>query len=127
MSDKIRRFVLPNVPYLFIFWCCLKLGTAYHLAAGAGFGEKLIGMVKTVGPAFQTIAPGLIASDWLVGLAGAVILRLVVFYKIKKTPKSSERMWNTGAPDGVHRKTLNRLSIRFSKTMSYSPALNFSR
>ena len=87
MSDKIHRFVLPNIPYLFIFWCCLKLGTAYRLAAGAGFGEKLIGMVKTVGPAFQTIAPGLIASDWLIGLAGAVILRLVVFYKIKNAKK----------------------------------------
>ena len=87
MSDKIRRFILPNIPYLFIFWCCLKLGTAYRLAAGAGFGEKLIGMVKTVGPAFQTIAPGLAASDWLIGLAGATILWLVVFYKIKNAQK----------------------------------------
>ncbi|WP_444645235.1 VirD4-like conjugal transfer protein, CD1115 family [Caproiciproducens sp. R1] len=87
MSDKIRRFILPNIPYLFIFWCCLKFGTAYRLAAGAGFGEKLIGMVKTIGPAFQTIAPGLIASDWLIGLAGAVILRLVVWYKIKNAKK----------------------------------------
>ena len=87
MSDKIRRFVLPNIPYLFIFWCCLKLGTAYRLAAGAGFGEKLIGMVQTIGPAFQTITPGLAASDWLVGLAGVVILRLVVWYKIKNAKK----------------------------------------
>jgi type IV secretion system protein VirD4 len=92
MSDKIRRFVLPNVPYLFIFWCCLKLGTAYRLAAGAGFGEKLIGMVKTVGPAFQTITPGLVVSDWLVGLAGAVIIRLVVFYKIKNAKKFRKDM-----------------------------------
>lgn len=87
MNDKIRRLILPNIPYLFIFWCCLKLGTAYRLAAGAGFGEKLIGMMKTIGPAFQTIAPGLVASDWLVGLAGAVILRLVVWYKIKNAKK----------------------------------------
>jgi len=87
MSDKIRRFVLPNIPYLFIFWCCLKLGTAYRLAAGAGFGEKLIGMIKTVGPAFQAVAPGLAVSDWMIGIAGAVILRLVVFYKIKNAKK----------------------------------------
>jgi type IV secretion system protein VirD4 len=87
MSDKIRRFILPNIPYLFIFWCCLKLGIAYRLAAGADFGEKLIGMVKTVGPAFQTIAPGLAVSDWMIGIAGAVILRLVVFYKIKNAKK----------------------------------------
>ena len=87
MNDKIRRFVLPSIPYLFVLWFCLKLGAAYRLAAGAGFGKKLIGMVKTVGPAFQTIAPGLVASDWLIGLAGAVIIRLVVFYKIKNAKK----------------------------------------
>lgn len=85
--DKIRAYVLPNISYLFIFWCCLKLGTAYRLAVGAGFGEKVIAMIKTIGPAFQTIAPGLAASDWLIGLAGAVILRLVVFYKIKNAKK----------------------------------------
>ncbi len=62
-TDKIRQYVLPNIPYLFILWCCLKLGTAYRLAAGAGFGEKLIGMIKTIGPAFQKIAPGLVASE----------------------------------------------------------------
>lgn len=45
-TDKIRRYVLPNIPYLFIFWCCLKFGTAYRLAAGTGFGEKLIGMIR---------------------------------------------------------------------------------
>jgi len=87
MSDKIHRFVLPNIPYLFILWCCLKLGTAYRLAAGAGFGGKLIGMIQTVGTAFQKIAPGLVASDWLIGLAGAVIIRLVVYYKIKNAKK----------------------------------------
>jgi len=86
-TDKIRQHVLPNVPYLFIFWCCLKLGTAYRLAAGMGFGEKLIGTIITIGPAFGTIAPGLVASDWLAGIVGAVIIRLVVYYKIKNAKK----------------------------------------
>ncbi len=86
-TDKIGTYVLPNIPYLFILWCCLKLGTAYRLAAGGGFGEKLIGMIKTIGPAFQKIAPGLVAFDWLIGLAGAVIIRLVVLYKIKNAKK----------------------------------------
>ena len=43
-TDKIRKYILPNIPYLFIGWACLKLGTAYRLAAGAGFGEKLLGL-----------------------------------------------------------------------------------
>ncbi|KAJ51282.1 hypothetical protein CTM_13653, partial [Clostridium tetanomorphum DSM 665] len=38
MNDKIRRYVIPNVPYLLVLWFCLKLGTAYRLAAGADFG-----------------------------------------------------------------------------------------
>ena len=126
MSDKIHRFVLPNIPYLFIFWCCLKLGTAYRLAAGAGFGEKLIGMVKTVGPAFQTIAPGLIASDWLIGLAGAVILRLVVFYKIKNAKKFRKDVEYGSARWGTP-KDIKPFIDPVSRTTSYSPGLNFSR
>ena len=45
-TDKIRKYVLPNIPYLFIGWFCLKIGTAYRLAAGAGFGEKLLGLMS---------------------------------------------------------------------------------
>ena len=48
-TDKIRKYVLPNIPYLFIGWFCLKIGTAYRLAAGAGFGEKLLGLGQTIG------------------------------------------------------------------------------
>jgi len=87
VTDKIRKYVLPNIPYLFIFWCCLKLGTAYRLAAGADFGTKLIGTIKTIGPAFGTIAPSFVPSDWLVGIIGAVVIRLVVYYKVKNAKK----------------------------------------
>ena len=51
-TDKIRKYVLPNIPYLFIGWTCLKLGTAYRLAAGANLGEKLLGLMQTIGVAF---------------------------------------------------------------------------
>ena len=87
VTDKIRKYVLPNIPYLFILWCCLKLGTAYRLAAGADFGNKLIGTIKTIGPAFENIAPGLNYFDWLIGIAGVVIIRLVVYYKVKNAKK----------------------------------------
>ena len=41
-TDKIRKYILPNIPYLFIGWAFLKLGTAYRLAAGANAREKLL-------------------------------------------------------------------------------------
>lgn len=87
MNAKINKYVVPNLPYLFIFWFFCKLGEAYRLAAGADFGAKLIGMMKTIGPAFGTIAPGLSGFDLLVGLVGAVALRLVVCNKVKNAKK----------------------------------------
>ena len=48
------------------------------MAAGANLGEKLFGMVKTIGPVFQSYAPGLGLLDLAVGVAGAVILYFVV-------------------------------------------------
>ena len=57
MSDKIRKYLLPNIPYLFALWFCLKLGTAYRLAGGANIGLKIIGIMQTAGPALQDIAP----------------------------------------------------------------------
>ena len=86
-TDKIRKYILPNIPYLFIGWACLKLGTAYRLAAGAGFGEKLLGLGRSISPAFADFAPGLDAFDWLVGLVGAVAFRLLIYFKSKNAKK----------------------------------------
>ena len=52
MTDKLRKYVLPNIPYVFIGWVFLKLGTAYRLAAGGDFAHKLLGLGQTVGAAF---------------------------------------------------------------------------
>ena len=86
-TDKIRKYILPNIPYLFIGWACLKLGTAYRLAAGAGFGEKLLGLGRSIGPAFADFAPGLDPFDWLLGLVGAVAFRLLIYFKSKNAKK----------------------------------------
>lgn len=86
-TGKIRRYVLLNLPYAFVLWVCLKLGTAYRMAEGADMGHKLIHIVKTIGPAFHTLAPGLNSQDWLVGLIGAISIRLVVYVKSKNAKK----------------------------------------
>ena len=59
MTDKLRKYVLPNIPYVFIGWVFLKLGTAYRLAAGGDFAHKLLGLGQTVGAAFADFSPGL--------------------------------------------------------------------
>ena len=47
-KGSLKKYVLPNMPYLFMAWACLKLGTAYRLAAGANFAQKLVGMMDTI-------------------------------------------------------------------------------
>ena len=86
-TDKIRKYVLPNIPYLFIGWACLKMGTAYRLAAGANFGEKLLGLMQTIGVAFADFSPGLDPFDWLIGIVGAVTFRLLIYFKSKNAKK----------------------------------------
>lgn len=86
-TDSIKKYVIPNIPYLFILWACLKLGTAYHLAAGADFAHKLMGLGQTIGPAFADFAPGLHPFDWLIGIVGAVGFRLLIYMKSKNAKK----------------------------------------
>ena len=86
-TDKFKKFVLPNIPYLFIAWACLKVGTAYRLAAGADFAHNLLGMVAALCPAFADFAPGLDPFDWLVGIVGAVAIRLIIYQKSKNAAK----------------------------------------
>ena len=86
-TDKIRKYVLPNIPYLFIGWACLKMGMTYRLAAGANFGEKLLGLMQTIGVAFADFSPGLDPFDWLIGIVGAVAFRLLIYVKSKNAKK----------------------------------------
>ena len=87
MSDKIRKYVLPNLPYLFVFWFFSKIGTAYRTAPGTDFGTKLMGMLDTFPKAFETYWPGLGGIDLLVGLAGAAGMYLLIQSKIRKAKK----------------------------------------
>ena len=87
MSDKIRKYVLPNLPYLFVFWFFSKIGTAYRIAPGTDFGTKLMGMLDTYPKAFETYWPGQGGIDLLVGLAGAAGVYLLIQSKIRQAKK----------------------------------------
>ena len=86
-TDSIKKYVIPNIPYLFIGWACLKLGTAYRLAPGVDLPHKLMCLGQTIGPAFADFAPGLDPLDWLIGIVGAVGFRLLIYAKSKKAKK----------------------------------------
>ena len=123
-TDSVKKYVIPNIPYLFILWACLKLGTAYRLAAGADFAHKLLGLGQTIGPAFADFAPGLAPFDWLVGIVGAAAFRLLIYVK-SKNAKKYRGMKSTVPPVGERQKTSSPLSIQSLKTISFSPGRSF--
>lgn len=115
-TGSLKKILVPNIPYLFLLWACLKIGTAYRLAAGADFAHKLIGMAQTINTAFADFAPGLVPFDWLVGIAGAAAIRLFVYYR-PKTLKSSGEMRNMDRPVGANQKIWPLFPILFSGKM----------
>ena len=113
MTDKLRKYVLPNIPYVFIGWAFLKLGTAYRLAAGGDFAHKFIGLGQTVGAAFADFAPGLAPFDWLVGIVGAVAFRLLIYFNGLTPAPNGVRIMPFGQKElaqylNVNRSALNR-------------------
>ena len=87
MSDQLKKYLLPNLLYLFVFWFFSKVGTAYRTAPGNVFAEKLMGMLATFPKAFENYWPGLGGLDFMVGLLGAAGMYLLVQSKIKKAKK----------------------------------------
>ena len=117
-TDSVKKYVIPNIPYLFVLWACLKLGTAYRLAAGADLPHKLMGLGQSIGPAFADFAPGLHPLDWLIGIIGAVGFRLLIYFKAR-TQRNSGEMKNTDRLDGARKRTSSPLSIQSLRTTSF--------
>lgn len=64
-----------------------KVSQAARLAPGADFSGKLLHIGNGFTAAFSSFTPSLDPVDLLVGIAGAVILRLIVYFKGKNAKK----------------------------------------
>ena len=86
-TDKLKKYVLPNLPYLLIFWFANKLGWAYRLAPGANFGSKLTGSVSNLNFAFGDPLPSFVPFDLMAGIAGAALVYAIVYLRGKNAKK----------------------------------------
>ena len=85
-ADKLKKYLLPNLPYLIFLFAFAKLGEAIRLAPGADASEKLLGFSTGFDLAFSHVLPGA-GLDYLIGLAGMALMRLVVYIKGKNAKK----------------------------------------
>ena len=82
----LKKQVILHLPYLLFLLVFAKLGQTVRLVPGADASQKLLGLSEGFTLAFQSMWPGA-ALDWLVGLCGAVIMRLAVYLKGKDAKK----------------------------------------
>lgn len=85
-TGTLKKQALLHLPYLLFLLVFAKLGEAVRLTPGADASQKLLGLSEGFSMAFQSMWPGA-ALDWLVGLCGAVIVRLAVYLKGKDAKK----------------------------------------
>ena len=86
MTDILKKYVLPNLPYLIFLWFFAKVGEAVRLASGVDASTKLLGLADALPWPFRLLCPAR-RFDWLVGLIGAALVRLVVYVKGKNAKK----------------------------------------
>ena len=84
---NIKKFLLPNIPYVFIALFATKLGQAWRLAPGMGFSGKALHIMEGFAAAFQSALPSFHPIDLCVGVAAALLIRLIVYVKGKNAKK----------------------------------------
>ena len=87
MQINIKKYILPNLPYVMIGLYATKLGQMWRLAPGADFSAKVLGLMDGFAAAFQSAAPSFHPADLLVGLLCGAALRLAVYVKGKNAKK----------------------------------------
>ena len=84
---NMKKLFLLNLPYLLFVYPFDKLAQAFRLAPGADLSGKLLsigdGFTAALSSAWLSFHP----TDLLIGIAGAVILRMAVYLKDKNAKK----------------------------------------
>ena len=85
---EIKKYVIPNLPYVMMFWIFSKIAESYRLSAGADVVTKAMAAISDLGTAItQNPLPSFHPRDLLFGIAGAAAVRAAVYFKGKNAKK----------------------------------------
>ena len=102
MNMRLKKWILPNLPYVGIALFATKLGQAIRIAPGADFSGKVLHMMDGMHAAFSTAAPSFHPLDLCVGVLGAAAIRLTVYVKGKNAKKFRKNSEYGSARWGTH-------------------------
>ena len=86
-TQKLKESILPNLPYLFIFWLMDKIGEAYRLSDAVNRFSRIIDAINGLAKLGENPFPSLHPFDMLVGVVGVLVIWLLVFLKKKDAKK----------------------------------------
>lgn len=92
MKPEIKKLLILNLPYLLFVWLFDKVGAAVRLSPGVDASAKLLHLGDGFSAAFSSAAPSFHPADLLIGIAGAVIVRLIIYVKGKNAKKYRKGM-----------------------------------
>ena len=102
MNMRLKKWILPSLPYVGIALFATKLGQAIRIAPGADFSGKVLHMMDGMHAAFSTAAPSFHPLDLCVGVLGAAAIRLTVYVKGKNAKKFRKNTEYGSARWGTH-------------------------
>ncbi len=87
MKPEVKKLLILNLPYLLFVYLFDKVGAAVRLSPGMDASQKILHLGEGFTAAFASAAPSFHPADLLIGVAGAVIIRLAVYLKGKNAKK----------------------------------------
>ena len=87
MKPEIKKLLILNAPYLLFVYLFDKVGAAVRLSPGMDASQKILHLGEGFTAAFASASPSFHPADLLIGIAGAVIIRLAVYMKGKDAKK----------------------------------------
>ena len=86
-TEFFKKWIFPNLPYLFFAYLFDKIAQAFRLVPRAGFSGKIIYLRQGFDAAFASAAPSFAQTDLAVGLAGSALIWLIVYVKSRSAKK----------------------------------------
>ena len=102
MNMRLKKWILPNLPYVGIALFATKLGQAIRIAPGADFSGKVLHMMDGMHAAFSTAVPSFHPLDLCAGVLVAAAIRLTVYVKGKNAKKFRKNTEYGSARWGTH-------------------------
>ena len=87
MKVVVKKLIILNIPYVIVFYMVDKVAWLYRHVNGDLAGMRLVNTFTNFKLAFQNPLPSFHPTDILIGIAGALIMKAVVYYRGKNAKK----------------------------------------